>query len=209
MDWMDVAIDAGFKLGDRVLARLFTPPKKGDSDPILMAPGLATGYYYNFLDVVGQQLSSGVITLNDNPRPQDGGGGGVETTFNLDTASLQIIMPERLDGSAFQRCNAEFDLSQKGSVFLNANRRYYGVNYRISELSGQKYLTIIDYARPVTALKRYYEDVLRMDTFSGSADARWTELQKAELMVFEQTLKRLQERGYAVLTNKLDFLRRG
>ena len=61
----------------------------------------------------------------------------------------------------------------------------------------------------MTALKRYYEDVLRMDTFSGSADKSWVELQKAELLVFEQTLKRLQERGYATLTNKLDFLRRG
>lgn len=208
MDWMDVAIDAGFKLGDRVLTRIFAPPKKGD-DPILMAPGLAAGYYYNFLDVVGQQLNSGTITLNDNPRPQEGGAGGVETTFNLDTTTVQIIMPERLDGSAFQRCNAEFDLAQKGSVYLNANRRYYGVNYRITETNGAKYLTIIDYARPVTALKRYYEDVLRMDTFSGSADPRWTELQKAELMVFEQTLRRLQERGYAMLSNKLDFLRRG
>ena len=95
MVWTDLAIDAGIKLGERVLARVFSPPKKTDDDPLLMAPGLATGYYYNFLDVVGQQLNTGVVTLNDNPRPQEGG--GIETTFNLDTASIQIIMPERLD----------------------------------------------------------------------------------------------------------------
>ncbi len=104
MVWTDVAIDAGIKLAERVLSPVFSP-KKTDDDPLLMAPGLATGYYYNFLDVVGQQLISGVVTLNDNPRPQEGGG-GVETTFSLDTTSIQIIMPERLDGPAFQRCNA-------------------------------------------------------------------------------------------------------
>jgi hypothetical protein len=206
MDWMDVAVDAGFKLGERVLARVFSPPKKGD-EPILMAPGVATGYYYNFLDVIGQQLSSGTVTLNDNPRPAEGG--GVETTFNLDTTSIQVILPARLDGSAFKSCDAEFDLSQKGSVYLAVNRRHYGVNYRISEINAKKYLTIIDYARPVTSLKRYYEDVQRMDTFPDTADRRWTELQKAELMVFEQTLRRLQARGYAMLQDKLDFVRRG
>jgi hypothetical protein len=204
VEWLGVAADAvevGIKLADKAVNGLFTPSKK--DPPALVGPGLAVGYFYNFLDTIAQQMNSGSISF----RPEDGGGD--ETKFTLGDANIQIIMPSRLDGGAFATCEAEFKQNQKGSVFLNAQNRYYGINYRLYVIDGVKKLTIIDLARPAMALKRFYEDVLHMNTYSGTADPQWAALQKAELSAFEQTLKRLQERGYAILTNKMDIAYRG
>jgi hypothetical protein len=205
-DWMDVAIDAGLKLADRAVNKIFSP-KKADPEPMLMSLGLAVGYYYNFLDVVAQQLSVGSITLNDKANPKPGEGN--ETEFDLDATKIQIIVPAKLEVSSFQLCVADFEQSLKGSVLLKAQKRYYGINYRISDLGSTKLLTIIDLAPPAMALKRYYEDVAGVKTYSGDNDARWRELQKAELAAFAETLKRLQERGYGILANKLDIVYRG
>lgn len=205
MDWFDIA-GGGLKLANTIVTQVFSQ-KKVEKEPTLMALGLAVGYYYNFLDVIGRQLSSGSVTLNDklNPKP----GEGTETNFDLAATRIQIIVPERLDGGAFERCVGEFDRSLKGSVFLTEQKRNYGINYLITDVGGSKQLTIIDLARPAMALKRYYEDVVRIDTYSGNSDNRWRELQKAELAAFAETLKRLQERGYAQLANKLDIVYRG
>ena len=192
-DWMDVAIDAGLKLAERAVNKVFSHQKKPDADPILMSLGLAVGYYYNFLEPFAQQLSSGEIEFTDQPNPQRGGGGAAN--FTLDDANIQIILPERLDGAAFQRCEAEFNQGQKGSVYLNAQKRYYGVNYRTFEANGVKKLTIIDYARPASAAKRYYEDVVRMDTSSDGGDARWRELQKARRLSARPVLEGIMEQA--------------
>ena len=201
MDWFDIA-GGGLKLANTVVSKVFSQ-KKVEKEPTLMSLGLAVGYYYNFLDVIGRQLSTGSVTLNQ------GASDGSETNFDLAATRIQIIVPERLDGSAFERCVAEFDRSLKGAVYLNEQRRNYGINYLVVDLAGSKQLTIIDLARPAMALKRYYEDVVHIDTYSGGNDAHWRELQKAELAAFAETLKRLQERGYAQLANKLDIVYRG
>jgi hypothetical protein len=201
MDWFDIA-GGGLKLANTVVSKVFSQ-KKVEKEPTLMSLGLAVGYYYNFLDVVGRQLSTGSVTLNQ------GAGDGSQTTFDLAATRIQVILPERLDGGAFERCTAEFDRSLKGSVYLNEQKRNYGINYLVVDLGASKQLTIVDLARPAMALKRYYEDVVRIDTFSGSNDNHWRELQKAELAAFAETLKRLQERGYAQLANKLDVVYRG
>jgi hypothetical protein len=205
--WTGLAVDAGVKLAEKAIDKVFSA-KKNDPEPPLMSLGMAVGYYYNFLDTLARQLSTGSITLSDRP-PQDGGAGQA-MEFDLDSTNIQIILPQRLEGGDIQMCEAEFAQTLKGSFFHKENKRYYGVNYRIIDTGVSRRLTIVDLARPALALKRYYEEIVRLDTYGDGPDAeRWARMQKAELVAFAETLKRLQARGYAALANKLDIVYRG
>ena len=91
----------------------------------------------------------------------------------------------------------------KGSIFLNKNNRWYGINYGITETSVGRELVIVDYARPILAVKQYYEQILKHNT--GIGDKKWLSNQLTELSAFKESLKKLQELGYGILVNKLDF----
>jgi hypothetical protein len=203
MDWMSVAIH----LADRAVTKLFTELKK-DSDITLLSPGLAVGYYYNFLDVMNSQLRFGVFRIkrDTGPAPDD----KPDAAFDTDRTTLQIILPSRLDGEAFRRCEAELKEADKGFLYLDAQGRYYGINYRTMNTGGAERVTIVDFARPTMALKRHYEEILKpVDTDPGAKSDRWRKIQRAELLAFEKTLRRLQTRGYGELANRLDITYRG
>src|SRR5438874_1956761 len=148
MDWMDVALE----LADKAVNKFFINQKK-DSEIPLVSPGLAVGYYYNFLDIMSSQLRYGAFQLRKDSAP--GTEQGPDATFDLERTTLQIILPTRLDGESFRSCEAELKESNKGFLFLNGQGRYYGVNYRTINTGGADRVTIIDFARPAMALKRY------------------------------------------------------
>ncbi len=67
-------------------------------------------------------------------------------------------------------------------------------------------LMIVDLARPLMSVKRYYEDIVKLDTYPETDE--WRKIQVAERTAFKETLRRLQMRGYGGLVNKLDFRER-
>jgi hypothetical protein len=202
-EWWEVGVDAGVKLASVVVNNIFAAKQKG-AQPQLMSPGLAVGYYANFIEPMGQLLNVGEIELfeNEEPRPDE-----IPLKFDLENTNFQIIIPSRLNGQAFKLCLNEFDRSKKGWIFLKANKRKYGYNYRIDNFNGKSTLTIIDLARPTFALKKYYEDILKMETSAETSGTEWRELQQAELSAFEKMLRTLQQRGYAELEGKISFLK--
>jgi hypothetical protein len=205
-DLMSVALGAA-ALAEKLVNRMFDAPKKV-AEPTLFAPGLAVGYYFNFLDVVARQLEVGKIKLSESADAGDKP--GPETEFDLANTNIQIIMPAYLRGESFQRCSEEFSQTLRGSIYLNAQGRYYGINYRVFKAGDAKKLTIVDLARPAMVLKRCYEDMVRnIDTDPNSKDGRWRDLQQLKLAAFETTIRKMQARGYEILANKLDIVRRG
>ncbi|KAF0094682.1 MAG: hypothetical protein E1N59_1686 [Puniceicoccaceae bacterium 5H] len=170
-----------------------------EDNPQVVSIGLAVGYYYNFLDPVSMVLRMGIFSLYASPEDKD------PRTFTADDVRLQIILPGQLNVYAFQRCEADFKKYDKGFVFLPQNHRYYGINYFTTECGGRTELTILDLARPIMSAKRYYEDIVKLDTHVGT-DPKWMNIQTAEITAFKESLRRLQKRGYGdAFVNKLDF----
>jgi hypothetical protein len=200
--WEEIAI----KIGIKAVEKFFDGLNKQDNDVI--AVGLAVGYYYNFLDPVSDAIDRDAFELfsaaqGDNKTGQFSSMG----TFQSADVRVQIIIPGRLDVSSFQRCEEEFKSLQKGFLLLPKNKRYYGINYSTTSLASRTELMIVDLARPIMSAKRYYEDIVRMDT-SNDLDEKWLKIQVAEITAFKESLRRLQKRGYGGLVNKLDFRER-
>ena len=86
---------------------------------------------------------------------------------------------------------------------MNRNSRWYGINYGITETANGHELEIVDLSRPILAVKQYYEQILKRNTSIN--DQKWLSSQLTEISAFKESLKRLQEIGYGVLVNKLNF----
>jgi hypothetical protein len=192
--WEQIAINIGIK----AVEKFFDGVGKHETD--LISIGLAVGYFYNFLDPVSRVIDNDALTLYSEPT------GGASRQFKSEDVSVQIIVPQRLEGAAFKRCDDEFKSLHKGFILMTENRRYYGINYELTELPSRTTLTIVDLARPVMAAKRYYEEILKFNT--EDTNEKWIKTQLAELTAFKETLRRLQKRGYGSLVNKLDFRER-
>jgi hypothetical protein len=195
------------KLADTIVNKIFEGPRK-PAEPALMAPGLAVGYFFNFLEPIAKQLEIGGIRLSERANATADDGSWLD--FDLASTTIQIIVPARLSDESFQRCEEEFKQCLKGTIFLPAQKRYYGINYRVFDTGSDKRLTIVDLARPAMVLKRCYQDMVKtIDTDPDSQDDRWRGLQQVELAAFEKTLRKMQTLGFGVLTNRLDVVRRG
>jgi len=193
--WEEIAA----KIGLKVVEKFFDGIGKQETD--LVSIGLAVGYYYNFLDPVSGVIDRDEFSLFTSPT------GGESQKFNSENVRVQIIIPARLEVQAFDRCEAEFKALNKGFVNLSQNKRFYGINYSLTQLPSKTELTIVDLARPVMAVKRYYEDIAKLDTHD-EMNEKWLKIQVAEITAFKESLRRLQKRGYGGLVNKLDFRER-
>ncbi|MBI5022233.1 MAG: hypothetical protein HZB59_12420 [Ignavibacteriales bacterium] len=194
--WETLAIEVGKK----AVEKFFEGFKKKD-DPNIVSIGLAVGYYYNFLDPISNEIKRDELKIYSSPEE------GTFQKFVSEEVRVQIIIPTRLEVEAYQRCEDEFKSAVKGFIYLSENKRYYGINYSIAQLASKKELTIIDLARPIMSSKRYYEDIVKLDTYKKT-DEKWLKIQVTEITAFKETLRRLQQRGYGGLVNKLDFRER-
>ena len=194
------AINIATEVGINAVKRFFQPKEKKDHD--LVSVGLAVGYFYNFLDPVNTVLINNVFELfdskNQKPSPNS-----QKTSFKMEDVNVEVIIPKRLDVEAKAACENEFKKYDKGSFYLPQNNRFYGINYFTSTVANTQRLTIVDFARPALAAKRYYEEILGIRTFNN--DASWLTTQIAELTAFKESLINLQKLGYGVLVNKLHF----
>ena len=193
--WGQVATAIGIKTVEKLFER-FSVKDAGS-----ISVGLAVGYYYNFLDPISGVIERDELALYSSPTDTS------PKKFKSEDVRVQIIIPSRLNVEAFKRCEAEFKSTHKGFIYLSQNKRYYGVNYTMTELSTKSELTIVDLARPIMSTKRYYEDILKQDTHDDT-DKKWMKIQAAEITAFKEAIRRLQKRGYGALVNKLDFRER-
>lgn len=200
-------VETAASKGIDAVAKFFSREKKEDKP--LMAIGLAVGYYYNFLEPVMTNIKVfNYIQLFNEVKKEDGTTEHIAgKKFDEADVKIQIILPKRLDTDAFNVCEIEFKQAKRGSIYLGAQSRYYGINYAETSLAKSDGLIIIDLARPLMAVKRYYEDVIRLDTFDRS-DPTWLSTQITETTAFTETLRRLQARGYGGSV-KIDFSERG
>jgi hypothetical protein len=180
-------------------AKKFFESKKDDKD--LISVGLAAGYFYNFLDPISAIIQRDEIKLFDTAEDKDG------RHYDAETVEVQVILPGRLDVSAYDRCEQEFKATKKGFIFLKGQNRWYGINYNPIHRGDKTGIVITDLARPLMAVKRFYEDILGYKTYD-KADTKWLKAQLSEINAFKETLRRLQERGYGALVNRLDFRER-
>jgi hypothetical protein len=200
-----IATAIGLKTVEKLFDAVFTK-KDTDADIGAISIGLAVGYYYNFLEPVSGVIDRDEFELFDAP-PKAGTSPkeGDSRKFASEDISVNIIIPSRLDVAVYKRCEAEFDATRKGFIYLRQQKRYYGVNYTLTESPVK--LTIVDLARPIMSAKRYYEDIRKQDTHDD-LDEQWLKIQVGEITAFKEAIRRLQKRGYGGLVNKLDFRER-
>jgi hypothetical protein len=191
-------VETAAKLGLEAVKKFFEG-KKDDKD--LISVGLAVGYFYNFLDLISDVIRRDEVTLRDKPDDKDG------RHFDADTVELQVILPARLDVAAYDRCERDFKATKKSLIFLPQQNRWYGINYNLVERGDKPGIVIMDLARPLMAVKRFYEEILAYPTHD-EANEKWIKAQRSEIAAFKETLLRLQKRGYGALVNRLDFRER-
>ncbi|HLP00861.1 MAG TPA: STING domain-containing protein [Opitutaceae bacterium] len=192
--WEETAIN----LGLRAVERFFEKTGRVETEPVSI--GLAVGYHYNFLAPIAETLEGGSFVLYETAE------GGNGRPFAEALVSVQLIIPNRLDAECFRSCEAEFQSLRRGWSYLPRNRRFYGFNYTLTGSGGGAELALVDLVRPLMAAKRYYEEIVRMDTTADPA--RWNRIQKTEITAFKETLRQLQRRGGGILANRLDFRER-
>ncbi len=191
MAWEEVAIN----LGISAVKKFFESVTKKKEDVVSI--GLSVGYFYNFLDPVSDKIHSGDFKIYKSPDDKD------PMSFDSSKIKMVVIVPRKLDVYSFKACEDEFKKYVKGSIYLNRNSRWYGINYGITETAAGKELVIVDLARPLLAVKQYYEQILKRNTAIG--DDKWSSSQLTEITAFKESLRKLQELGYGVLVNSLDF----
>lgn len=192
MAWEEIAINLGVSAAQKFFESV-TQKKNKD----FISISLSVGYFYNFLDPVSDKINSGDFKIFKSPEDKK------PISFNSDEIKLTVIIPRKLDVYTFKACEDEFKKYMKGSIYLNRNSRWYGINYGITQTAYGNELEIIDLSRPILAVKQYYEQILKRDTSIN--DEKWLSSQLAEISAFKESLKRLQELGYGVLVNKLNF----
>jgi hypothetical protein len=191
-----------------IFNRFIKPPEKRVYPELLndnlVSIGLATGYFFNFLDMTAKtiQYTGGLEIYTSTPdrkpdltKPA--------TLYSKDNIKVEIIVPKRLDSNNFAACEREFEQYKSGYFFSEANKRYYGINYALMETNKDTILRIVDYARPVIASKPFYEQILLIAT---EAEEKWEKTQVAEIAAFKKTLEVLLNRSYGSLPNKLNFI---
>jgi hypothetical protein len=196
MSWEDTAITSAITLGVEVVKKFFDS-KKDDRD--LISVGLAVGYFYNFLDVFYENIEhTSAIELFDKPGDKDG------NKYDTETIEVQVILPKRLDVDTYDRCVKDFNATKKGSIFLHKQKRFYGINYIIVQRGDKTGLIVLDLARPLMAVKPFYEDILKYET-NNMTDIKWLKAQSSEISAFKETLERLRARRYGTLPGRLHF----
>jgi hypothetical protein len=194
------SIDAALALGVSFVDRFFQEKARKKED--LVSVGLAVGYFYNFLEPLKNVLANDAFKLYKPEDKKDVTKDSPRTDYNIDDVDVQIILPKRLDVEAIAVCETEFKRSNRGFFYLPQNNRFYGINYIESTVNNRACLSIIDFARPSLAAKRFYEEILGIQT---DEDQRWASAQYAELAAFKHSLVKLQKRGFGVLVNKIHF----
>jgi hypothetical protein len=196
MSWEDTAITSAITFAVEVVKKIFEGKK---DDKHLFSVGLAVGYFYNFIAPLYEAIQhEGIITLGDKPEDKDG------KKYDAETIEMQLILPKRLDVDTYKRCEEEFNATKKGSIFLQKQKRQYGINYTPVRRGDKSGIIIADLARPLMAVKRFYEDILRYEA-SDLNNERWRKAQASEIEAFKETLRRLQGRGYGTFPNRLHF----
>lgn len=189
-------MEAAGKAAEAAVNRLFSwSPSKKDQPPPIISPSLAVGYFYNFLEVVSREIDSANFGFREEDGPQ--------VEVSPENVAIQIILPAKLDNDAFKRCNQEFRDTKKGQVFLHGQGRWYGVNYRSVTGGKSTSITLIDLARPIMSLRKYYSEILKINVEPENSE--WNRIQYEEIAAFEKTLRRLQKIGFEGLSNILDF----
>jgi hypothetical protein len=194
MPWEPIA-EVAAKLGLEAVKKFFEG-KKDDKD--LISVGLAVGYFYNFLNVISDVIKRNQVTLYEKAGDKKG------RHFERETVEVRVILPMRLHPGVYARCEEEFGKTNKSFINLEEQGRMYGINYNPVQHGDKAGIVIVDLARPLMSVKRFYEDILRYPTHDD-ADAKWIKAQKSEIIAFRETLRQLQKRGYGTLVNILDF----
>lgn len=112
------SIESVISIAGSILDRYLKPTTKRQFNDLvrdeLVSIGLATGYFFNFLDMTAKTIqytgSIEVFSSTKDDKPD------LETKpmrFLKDNIKVEIIMPKRLQSENFAACEREFELYKK------------------------------------------------------------------------------------------------
>jgi hypothetical protein len=201
--WDTVGSELMIKAVEGAVKKFFDWRSNRNRNSQLVSISLAVGYYYNFIDPLFASFEGDKSRLYSMVRDTDPPQFRSKGEIKLADVRMQIIIPTRLDDNLFARCEDDFSACKKGFFYSPPHKRYLGVNYSVRKVGDRRETTIIDLARTVMAVKRYYEDFGKLDTRKETD--RWSKIQAAELAAFKESLRWFLSHGSSKWANKLDF----
>ena len=165
-----------------------------DKKPEVISPVLAVGYFYNFITPISNEISNGKTFILKKENAEN-------ETIESDKTKIKLVIPSSLSIKSFKMCEDEVKSKTRGVITSDARNRGFGINYSIS---ADKELTILDYVRPITVIKFYYEEILKFDIKKD--EEKWNKIQGGEILAFVESIKTMLEKGNGLLTNKIEFV---
>ncbi len=201
MIWEAILAKIGIKIGTEIGIKAVEKFFDSSGKKSMVSVVLAVGYYYNFLDPVSGVIKSNQFSLYSSQTDTD------KRDFKPKDINIKIIIPGRLDVKTFKKCEDELKSMShhKGHIYVDQNKRKYGINYSLSGSQGNEILSIIDLARPIMSVKRFYEEILKLETHDDT-NTKWQKVQGDEIKAFKDAIRKLQKSGYESLFDKLDFI---
>ena len=140
---------------------------------LCVSRGLATGYYYNFIKDIFEEESI-TITTKD----------GTEHTYQLNSVSLDIILPSKLTEAAIKLARSYEAKDTIEGQIRRGTRRPFPVHFQ----RDNKKIKIIDMAGPINALALYIDNLPRYKGTHGDTTGKLLKKQSSERENFKKTI---------------------
>jgi len=187
--------DQNKELADKV-KRLET----SQEEAVLVAQGLAVGYYANFIRALSGMLANGTlqVRLDEHDRMQSMG--EIES-FGKRDVDLFCIIPAQLVRDREKDCFNRLESHHKGAIIRGKNIRDFDINYALSTRDEKRVLQIYDVSKPLFALRSYLKEFRKID----ENDPDWLKVTEPAVSTFRLTLERMQNSDEGAKTMKFEF----
>jgi hypothetical protein len=124
--------------------------------------------------------------------------------FETKAVSLDIIYPKELSNPAIRDCSKFLlEKTNQGSIISTVGGRPWGINYADIQPTESPTIKIVDYARPVEVITKFYQEEKGFGQMDADQEL-WKEIQDREMQAFLATLKHMISKA-TFLYNKVYF----
>ncbi len=173
------------ELADKLTSTEDKLNKEHREQAVLVARGLAVGYYANFVRAVSAMVENGDIQVRLDERDRLPGN-SLESFGNRNT-DLFCIIPEEFSSAREKDCFDRLQSHHKGAIVRGPNIRDFDINYALSTRDEKRVLQIYDVAKPLFALRSYLKEFRNFD--ENNPD--WQSVTQPAVKEFRDTVVRM------------------
>jgi hypothetical protein len=174
--------------------------KENQEQAVLVAQGLAVGYYANFIRAMSGILEHGEIQVRLEAKDRAQPGTELEA-FGIRHVDLFCIIPHQLVLARERECFNRLESHRKAAIVRGKNIRDFDINYSLSTRDEKRVLQIYDVTKPLFALRSYLKEFRKID--ENHPD--WQKVTEPAVTAFKETLDRMRLADENAKIIKFDF----